>query len=81
MDVSVILAIVSSILFVFCGILLLHHAYSHRAGGPHPLAGCDQFFQTSDICNFHSCSHEMWILGIALVVLVFAACALGLFYA
>lgn len=80
LDIPVILAIVLSTLFVGCIVLLLHHAYSHRPGGPHPLEGCDQFFQESDVCNFHSCSHEMWILGVAGVVLVLAACAVAVHF-
>lgn len=76
LDVPVVLAIVLSLLFFGCVILLLHHAYSHRPGGPHPLQGCDQFFQESDVCNFHSCSHEMWILGIGCIVVALAVAAL-----
>ena len=76
MEIPIILTIVLGILFVGGIILLLHHAYSHRAGGPHPLEGCDQFFQESDVCNFHSCSHEMWILGIVGIVIIFAICAI-----
>ena len=45
-------------------LLLLHHRYHHRTGGPAPLPaiGFNQWFQLSDVCNFHSCSHEMWII-------------------
>lgn len=77
---AAILAIVLGILLAACIVLLLHHAYSHRPGGPHPLEGWDQFFQRSDVCNFHSCSHEMWILGIFGAVLVFAACAIAVHF-
>lgn len=57
--------IVVGILLAACVVLLLHHRYHHRTGGPQPLPeGMDQWFQESDVCNFHSCSHEMWILGL-----------------
>lgn len=49
-------------LVVACVCLLLHHRYKHRHGGQHPLNGADQWFQLSDVGNFHSCSHEMWIV-------------------
>jgi hypothetical protein len=52
-------------MLVFCALvmflvsisLLLHHAYSHPE-----LTGMARFFQSADVGNFHSCSHEMWIL-------------------
>lgn len=49
-------------------LLLLHHKWKHSRHGPHYLHNsCEQWFQwrlypEGDVCNFHSCSHEMWIL-------------------
>ena len=45
-------------------ILILHHWYKHRPGTPEQLDYPDRCFQDSDVMNFHSCSHEMWILGL-----------------
>jgi hypothetical protein len=51
--------------------LILHHAYTH-SDLPYP----DRCFQMSDICNFHSCSHEMWVILIFFggVVCIVAGC-------
>ena len=51
--------------------LLLHHRAKH--GNPDDHANflqdpCDQWFQISDVCNFKTCSHEMWILFCLLVL-------------
>ena len=70
MDESSLVGFIISVLVVMSFILLLHHRYSHRKGGEHPLEGWDQWFQMSDVGNCHSCSHEMWILSIMLVALL-----------
>ena len=49
-------------------LLLLHHKWKHSRHGPHYLHdSCEQWFQwrlypEGDVCNFRTCSHEMWIL-------------------
>jgi hypothetical protein len=58
-----ILSIIITALIVASLLLLVHHRYHHRRGGPEPLEGWDQWFQASDVGNLHSCSHEMWIMG------------------
>lgn len=73
---STILAILAFTLFGVCILLVMHHGYSHRWDGPHPLGGMDQYFQLSDVGNCRSCNHEMWILGLALVAGVLAAISL-----
>lgn len=48
--------------------LLLHHKIKHSRPGPHYIADpCEQWFQyrlhpEGDVCNWRTCSHEMWIL-------------------
>jgi hypothetical protein len=72
---STILAIVMIVLLVGCCILLCHHHYHHRLGGPEPLKEpMDRWFQLSDVGNFHSCSHEMWCMG-----LEFAAACIAIY--
>jgi hypothetical protein len=72
LDNGSIIAIVIIILACACILLLFHHAYVHRRGSAQPLEGCDQWFQQSDVCNCHSCNHEMWILGIELLAVILA---------
>ena len=54
-------------------LLLLHHKWKHSRPGPHYLHDdCEQWFQwrlypDGDVCNFRSCSHEMWILFLVAV--------------
>ena len=70
-DASEAMMVSSVCLVAVCVALLAHHRYKHRTGGPHELHGTDRWFQKSDICNFHSCSHEMWIIllfGLAVVL-------------
>jgi hypothetical protein len=81
MEIPVILSIVLGLLFVACILLLVHHGYSHRAGTAHALPAWEQFFQPSDVCNFHSCSHEMWILGVFGVGAILGICALIMHFA
>ena len=70
-------------------ILLIHHKYTHSnpLDKEHFLQDpCDQWFQCGiypkgDVCNFATCSHEMWIIALLLlcgclvVVLHSQACA------
>ena len=61
--------------WVFLGVtlavllLLIHHFYRHS--DPHSSQyirdPCQQWFQPDDICNFNTCSHEMWIIVLLLV--------------
>ena len=50
-------------------LLLIHHKLKHS--DQHNLDyirdPCRQWFQPEDICNFNTCSHEMWIIGLLLV--------------
>ena len=61
--------------------LLLHHKIKHSQPGAHYIPdSCEQWFQykiypDGDVCNFTTCSHEMWILflvvlGLGAVVVV-----------
>ena len=61
---------------VVAALLLVHHWHKHRPDGDDPLKYPDRCFQKSDVCNFHSCSHEMWIMALSLVaaVLILFAC-------
>jgi hypothetical protein len=69
MDLPVVLILA---LIAASALMLLHHAYHHRPDGPHPLHGTDQCFQLSDVGNFHSCSHEMWIIAMLLSAFIIA---------
>jgi hypothetical protein len=57
------------VLFIVAILLLLHHAHIHAED----LTGTDQYFQLSDVCNFHSCSHEMWILLLVTAAMILIA--------
>lgn len=56
-------------------LLCIHHKYKHS--DPDDEANfiqdpCEQWFQykmypRGDVCNFRTCSHEMWIIAIAIV--------------
>jgi hydrogenase/urease accessory protein HupE len=43
-------------------VLILHHGYKHRSGGQDPLYGVDQYFQLSDVGNFRTFNHEMFVI-------------------
>ena len=62
---------VTSVVAVF--LLLLHHKAKH-SDPEDPVNFLqdpyDQWFQMSDVCNVHSCSHEMWILFLMIVVVI-----------
>lgn len=72
METVSILLIVALGLFAASATLLIHHWIEHGQDGQR-LDGTDRCFQLSDVGNFHSCNHEMWI-----VVFVFTALALVL---
>lgn len=63
-------------LFALAIVLILHHWWKHRAGTAEPLEYPDRCFQESDVMNFHSCSHEMWILGLLAASMAMFAAAL-----
>lgn len=67
------LSIIAVVSLILCFLLLLHHKSKHsNPEDPDNFLQdpYDQWFQVSDVCNFHSCSHEMWILFFLLVVVV-----------
>ena len=69
--------LVAGILLIVASILLvIHHWYKHRPGGPDPLEYPDRCFQESDVCNFHSPNHEQWILAFFLIgfIMILVAC-------
>ena len=49
-------------------LLLLHHGWKHAHEDPATSVAqresCPEvcYFQASDVCNFRTCNHEMWIL-------------------
>lgn len=51
-------------------LLLLHHKAAHAAPGEGHIADpCEQWFQwrvypAGDVCNWTTCSHEMWVIGL-----------------
>lgn len=62
-------------------LLLLHHGYKHSLEDPATSLAqresCPEvcYFQPSDVGNFKTCNHEMWILlcfGLAVVCLVWS---------
>lgn len=54
--------------FVFVIILLAHHIYEHGPyGHGQTLSFPDRMFQMSDVCNFRTWNHEMWILFLLFV--------------
>jgi hypothetical protein len=62
------LVVAATIFFLVAVLLLLHHGWKHAHEDPATSAArresCPEvcYFQPSDVCNFRSCSHEMWIL-------------------
>ena len=65
-----------SLFFVLIIALLLHHKIKHgnKNDQQNYLPDIyDQWFQCSDVGNFRSCSHEMWIVFLVVVLLVTAA--------
>eukprot|EP00961_Rhodomonas_salina_P043973 590324-Rhodomonas_salina.1 len=70
---------------LFSVFLVVHHKYKHS--DPYSPENylpdtLDQWFQISDVCNFHSCSHEMWVIfclfaAIVLFIVVATNCSDG----
>jgi hypothetical protein len=57
------------LLFVVGMLLLLHHCWKHAQENPETShaqqESCPEvcYFQLSDVGNFRTCNHEMWVLG------------------
>ena len=49
--------------------VIIHHAYKHRLSGEDPLYGLDQYFQLSDVGNFRTFNHEMFVILFILIAL------------
>ena len=44
-------------------LLIIHHGYKHRSSGEYPLYDdLDQYFQLSDVGNFRSFNHEIFVI-------------------
>ena len=48
-------------------LLTIHHGYKHRPSGEDPLYGIDQYFQLSDVGNFKTFNHEMFVILFTIV--------------
>ena len=63
-----VLLVVAGAFFVAAVLLLLHHCWKHAHDDPATShaqqESCPEvcYFQRSDVCNFRTCSHEMWIV-------------------
>lgn len=69
------LAVAGASLLTMAILLILHHGYRHRQGGPEPIEGWKRFFRPSDVGNFHSCNHGTWILSFSVLGAVCFFCA------
>jgi len=62
------LAVAAGFFFCMAVLLLLHHGWKHAQEDPATSLAqqesCPEvcYFQPSDVCNFRTCNHEMWIL-------------------
>lgn len=71
-----IFAVASIVFLIFAFLLLLHHGWVHSQDDPETShaqrESCPEvcYFQVSDVCNFKSCNHEMWIILFLLLSLV-----------
>ena len=72
------LLIAAGVLFTVAVLLLLHHGWEHAHDDPATSLAkqesCPEvcYFQPSDVGNFRTCNHEMWILlFLALLLLCF----------
>ena len=43
-------------------LLIIHHGCNHRSSGEDPLYDLDQYFQLSDVGNFRTFNHEMFVI-------------------
>lgn len=77
MDITVGIVSAAVTLLVLGFILVIHHYYKHRPNGHEPLHGYDRAFQMSDVCNFHSCSHEMWVIAFWTTSMILFLAAVG----
>ena len=71
--VCIVLYAVVAIMLFLAVLLLIHHKWKHSDPtdtNTYLPDNCDQWFQYSDVCNWHSCSHEMWVLFALLVAIV-----------
>ena len=73
MELCVVLSVIAAVSVILAFLLLLHHKFKHS--NPEDAENFlqdprDQWFQVSDVCNFRTCSHEMWILFCMLVLVV-----------
>jgi|OM-RGC.v1.029590896 hypothetical protein len=60
-------------------LLLIHHHHDHgQPQTPNFIQDEDErCFQMSDVGNFRTCNHEMWILGFMLVAFICLCIAIG----
>lgn len=62
------LVVAATVFFLAAVLLLLHHGWKHANEDPATSAAQSEsclavcYFQPSDVCNFKTCNHEMWIL-------------------
>ena len=76
------LLVASGVLFFAAVFLLLHHGWKHGHEDPATSharqESCPEvcYFQPSDVCNFRTCNHEMWII---LFVVLSGGCLLWSF--
>ena len=70
------LLLVSGSFFVVAVLLKLHHGVKHAREDPETShaqqESCPEvcYFQPSDVCNFRTCNHEMWVIVFFIVLMV-----------
>lgn len=75
-DVVLGLACGAGVSLLLAVLLVADHWYRHGpAGGSNELGYPDRCFQTSDVGNLHSFSHEMFILPLLGAASILAICA------
>ena len=63
-----VLVIISEVFFLVGVLLMLHHCWKHAQEDPETShaqqESCPEvcYFQPSDVMNFRTCNHEMWII-------------------
>lgn len=79
------LVVAAAFFFLVAVLLLLHHGWKHASEDPatslaqHESCAAVCYFQPSDVGNFKTCNHEMWILlffSLALACWLWSLCAL-----